>query len=201
MVVASTKSGVTTLQELVDKMKSGEAVDYASAGPATPMDLAGAWLARLSGGTAVQGIQYRGSAPALSDVVAGVLDYGFSPASLLMPHVREGTLVPLASATAERQRDLPDMPTMAEAGLPEFMSLNWDFWTALFAPPGTPDEVVIRVSEAVTAALNDPAVQERVASLGGKMIFVGTPPDHGPQTIDGEVAAWKQPLTEMGFIQ
>lgn len=108
-------------------------------------------------------VPYKGGAPALTDVVGGQVDAYFANASSGLPYVKSGQLRPLAVSSAQRLSPLPDVPTVAESGFKDFEVLDWH---GIFVPAGTPQPVIDRLAEAVKAATSDPAVIERLNTMG-----------------------------------
>jgi tripartite-type tricarboxylate transporter receptor subunit TctC len=107
-------------------------------------------------------VAYRGTAPALNDLVAGQIDYMVDQALNVIPQIKAGTIKAFAVAAPERLASLPDVPTTKEAGLDFIFSA----WNAMVAPKGTPKEIVDKLVEAVNKALDDPAIQARFVELG-----------------------------------
>ena len=110
-------------------------------------------------------VPYKGTPEALNDTMAGRVSYFFSPISAALPNVREGKLVALGVSTSKRSSALPDVPTIAEAALPGF---DYNLWVGLFAPAGTPPDVVDKINKDVDRVLQLPDVKERLASLGAE---------------------------------
>ncbi|MBL0419377.1 tripartite tricarboxylate transporter substrate binding protein [Ramlibacter sp. AW1] len=163
VMVANPKLGVKTLPEFIAlaKKQPGK-INYASIGNGTPHQLAMEWVKSLAG-IQVTHIPYKGVAPATADVVAGQVDVMFTGTSSAVPYVRDGRLLALAVSSAKRQPALPDTPSVAEAALPEYDFMTW-YGTAVAA--GTPPEIVARLSREIAAALNQPDVKQRLATLG-----------------------------------
>ncbi|HWP35824.1 MAG TPA: tripartite tricarboxylate transporter substrate-binding protein [Thermodesulfobacteriota bacterium] len=109
-------------------------------------------------------VPYQGTGPALNDLVAGQVDYMCDQIVNLTPQIKAGTIKAYAIATPERSPALPDVPTTREAGLPEFQVTAWN---ALFAPKGTPKEIIAKLNDALVKALDDPATRKRLLDLGG----------------------------------
>ncbi|NKC31235.1 Bug family tripartite tricarboxylate transporter substrate binding protein [Falsiroseomonas selenitidurans] len=142
-----------------------------SAGPGSSLHLALELFKRTTG-TDIQHIPYRGAAPAVTDLVAGQIDMAIDNLPNILGQITAGRVRALAVATPGRLPQLPDVPTMAEGGF------DFVFGTAfgLVAPAGTPDPILLRLAEAVTAALRDPAVGGRLAQQGA-LLGGGTPGD------------------------
>jgi tripartite-type tricarboxylate transporter receptor subunit TctC len=137
----------------------------------------------------VQNVPYRGSAPALNDLVAGSVDCMFDNLGVSMQLVKAGRLKLLAVASPQRVASLPDVPTVAET-LPGFASVTW---YALGAPPNTPAAIAEKISAAVNEALRDPDVQKRLADLSAEP--VGGTPQATAAYFHDEVGRWKNVIT------
>src|SRR3984957_7387840 len=137
----------------------------------------------------LQNVPYRGSAPALNDLIAGSVDCMFDNLGVSMQLVKAGRLKLLAVASLQRVASLPDVPTLAET-LPGFASVTW---YALGAPPGTPAAIAEKISAAVNEALRDPDVQKRLADLSAEP--VGGTPQATAAYFHGEVERWKSVIT------
>ena len=149
------------------------------------------WLQRI--GAKVQYIPYKGSGPAAADVVAGHVPYMWSVISIVTPYSKAGRLKPLATAAAQRAPALPDVPTAAEAGLPDFSVSGW---YALVAPAKTPKNVVDRVNAEAQRALKNEVVMQRLANSGS--IPIGAGPEELDKHIRAEIARWHEVLTAAG---
>jgi tripartite-type tricarboxylate transporter receptor subunit TctC len=164
MVIVSRNSlPAKSLQELLAWLKANP--DKASAGTAgagSGAHIAGVYMQNLTG-LRLQFVPYRGTAPALTDLVAGQIDIIVDQASNSMQQIRTGNIRAYAITDRKRLSAAPDIPTVDEAGLPGFyMTL----WNGLWVPKGTPKEVVSRLNAAVVDALADPAVKSRLVDLG-----------------------------------
>jgi tripartite-type tricarboxylate transporter receptor subunit TctC len=137
----------------------------------------------------LQNVPYRGSAPALNDLVAGSVDCMFDNLGVSMQLVKAGRLKLLAVASPQRVASLPDVPTVAET-LPGFASVTW---YALGAPPNTPAAIAEKISAAVNEALRDPDVQKRLADLSAEP--VGGTPQATAAYFHDEVGRWKNVIT------
>jgi tripartite-type tricarboxylate transporter receptor subunit TctC len=139
-------------------------------------------------------VTYRGTGPALNDLVAGQVDYMCDQIVNLVPQIQAGTIKAYAVATPQRSPALPDVPTTKEAGLPGFQVSAWN---AVFAPKGTPPEVVKRLSDALVKAVEDPATSKRILDLGGDLSNkAARTPDGLRALVEGEVALWNQVLKQ-----
>jgi tripartite-type tricarboxylate transporter receptor subunit TctC len=138
-------------------------LSYGSAGAGSTPHLAGELFKQQAGFYATH-IPYRGAAPALQDLLAGQIDYYFDP-GISFPHVRTGKLKMLAVASNKRSALFPDVPTLAEVGYP---GVEADTWFGVYAPAGTPPEVIARLNRDLNRALATPAVKARFLDVGGE---------------------------------
>jgi len=175
MVLSVSKaSGVEDLKGFIAKMKAKEGgVNFAHAGPATTTQLASATLQYVSGAKATD-IAYRGSGPALNDLMAGTVDALIDQTVTMIPAHTGGTVKAVAVSSAARLPQIPDVPTFKEAGLPAF---DLTVWNAIAAPAATPKPVLDRLTASLKAALADPELQARFRDLAAEV----PPPDlQGP---------------------
>jgi tripartite-type tricarboxylate transporter receptor subunit TctC len=161
LLVAPASKGYRTVQDLVAaaRAKPGS-INYASAAASTQLN---AERFRRSAKFEAVHIGFKGAAEALNEVMAGRVDFYFSPIAAALPLVRDGKLVALAVGSSKRASILPDLPTTIEAGFPDS---DYNFWIALFVPAKTPRALVNRLHHETTTAMNVPEVRERVARLG-----------------------------------
>jgi tripartite-type tricarboxylate transporter receptor subunit TctC len=149
--------GVKSLQELIAKAKSGP-MSYASGGPGVPGHLSMELLQYMANFDMTH-VPYKGPAPATQDVLSGQVPCGLLAGPTVLPHVRAGKLVPLAVSGTSRAPTLPDVPTVAEAGVKGYDAM---FTLALWAPRGVPDDIVAKFRQAWADALMSPEVVERL---------------------------------------
>lgn len=155
ILVVHPSLGVNSLKELIElAKKKQDELSYASTGVGTAPHLSGE-LFNMRNGTKLLHVPYQGSPQAATDLIAGRVGLMFSPASAVVSQVQAGTLKVLASATGKRPGILPDVPTMAEAGMPDFET---SIWFGLVAPVGTPKEIVDKLAKAVAEASTSPDV-------------------------------------------
>lgn len=155
----------TNVAELVTAArKSPDAVAFASSGNGSAQHLAGL-LFEQSAGVEMMHVPYKGGGPALNDVMGGQVPVFFGNVASTLGHVQSGKLRALAVTGRARSKALPDVPTVAEAGVPAFESYEWN---GLFAPVGTPEAVVQRLQAAVQQAMAAPEVRDRITALGGE---------------------------------
>jgi tripartite-type tricarboxylate transporter receptor subunit TctC len=194
MVVAvSPGLGVNSIKELVAlaKAKPG-ALNFASAGNGSSTHLAPELFSMMAG-IKMNHIPYKGSAPALSDVMAGNAQVAFDFMTSAMPFVRDGKLKGLATTGATRSPAAPDLPTVAEAGVPGFEVIGWN---GVMAPAGTPPEVIAKLNAAIKQALAMPEVSERIAGLGASVLWK-TPAEFGAY-VNAEIAKWGKVVKSSG---
>ena len=189
MVMNSDKARSLNIQNVADFIRYAKAnpgrLNMASSGNGTSIHLAGE-LFKSQTGIFMTHIPYRGSGPALSDMLAGTMDVMFDNLPSSMPHIKAGKLTAFAVTSAERSAALPDVPTVAEAG--GLKGFEASSWFGLLAPAGTPADIVNRVQQEVAKALNLPSVKERLLSQGA--IPSGNSPQAFAQLIDSEIAKW-----------
>jgi tripartite-type tricarboxylate transporter receptor subunit TctC len=174
-----------TVADLVGYAKANPGkLNYGSAGTGTVPHLTGE-LFKLAAGVDLVHVPYRGGALSIQDVIAGNLQMTFEASSPLLPHIAAGQLRPLAVLSAHRIPDLPDVPTMSEAGYPSVISASW---TGLFAPAGTNPAVVHKLNEAINAGLHAPATDEALARLGN--VPLGGTPEDLTNLIVAEIRKW-----------
>ena len=150
ILVVNPSLGVNSVQELIAlaRKKPGE-INYGSTGVGAAPHLAGELFNARAGIKTVH-VPYQGSPQAVTDLLAGRVSMMFSPASAVLPHVKAGKLKALASAASKRPSAAPDLPTMAEAGVPDF---DTSIWFGLMAPVGTPRPIIDKLAAAVNEAL------------------------------------------------
>lgn len=163
VLVISPSKNIRTLQQLLAaaRAKPG-AMNFASAGQGSATHL-NAEKFKLAAKIEAQNIPFKGSAEAVTEVMAGRVDYYFSPIAPVIGQIRNGQLLALAVGSPKRAAALPDVPTTAEAGVP---GSEFNFWIGMFAPAKTPREIVQRLHEEVVKALASPEVKERFTTLG-----------------------------------
>ena len=160
-----------SVKELIALVKSKPgAISFASSGNGSAQHLA-AELFKSQAGLFMVHIPYRGGAPAIVDVIAGQIPMFFGNMASALPHVKSGKVKALATTGRTRSPATPNLPTIAESGLPGYEVYEWN---AFFAPAGTPVDIIDRVQRETARALATPEVRERLASLGAEPVG-GTP--------------------------
>jgi len=163
LIVGKKTSPANDLKELIAWLKAnpGKATQ-GSAGVGSPSHVSGAYFQRATG-TTFEFAQYRGAAPAMQDLVGGHVDLMFDQPPNSLPQVRDGNVKAYAVTAKARLASAPEIPTVDEAGLPGFYIT---IWSGMWAPKGTPQDLISKLNAAVRDALADKAVQRRLADLG-----------------------------------
>lgn len=163
IIVSKNDVPAKTLKELMAWARAkGEPMTVGTGGPGTPAHVSGVYFQQQTG-IPVQIVHYRGAAPALQDVMAGHIDMTFDQAANSLPQVRAGRIRAYAVTAPTRLAAAPDIPTVDEAGLPNFYMAVWH---AFWVPKATPKPVVDKLNAAVREALADPEVRKKLADLG-----------------------------------
>lgn len=179
---------VNTVQELIDLSKK-EPLSYASSGNGTPLHLSGALFNSMAG-TEITHIPYKGSGPALTDVLGNQVPIIFDNLPSASGHIESGKLRALGVTTAERAESFPDIPAIAET-LPGYETYSWN---ALFAPAGTPPEAIAKLNEAALTAMKDPEVIERMKEFSNTI--VASTPEELAEHVNAEMAKWEPVVKE-----
>jgi tripartite-type tricarboxylate transporter receptor subunit TctC len=169
--------------------------NMASSGNGTSIHLSGELFKTLTG-TFMLHMPYRGSGPALIDLMGGNVDLMFDNLPSAMPHIKSGKLKALAVTSAARSAALPELPTVAEAGGPALKAYEASSWFGLLAPAGTPPEIVQRVQQETAKALAVPAIRERLQAQGA--IPSGNTPAEFTKFIADETAKWAKVVKASG---
>jgi tripartite-type tricarboxylate transporter receptor subunit TctC len=168
-------------------------VYYGSAGIGSPPHLSLELFERLAG-VKLMHVPYKGIGNALPDMLAGRLQAMSISLGSALPYLKTGQIRPLAAAAKERLAGLPDVPTSAQAGLP-----GWEMsaWFAVFAPKGTPPEVIRLLNSRLQAALDDPKLRQRLFDLGAEP--GGGPPDSTTERLRADHRLWGQVIRDAGI--
>jgi len=167
-------------------------LNFGSSGNAAAPHLAGESF-KIATGVQMQHVPYKGSAPALTDLIGGQVQLIFDSMPSAMPHVKSGKVRALAVTTAKRSATVPELPTVAESGVPGF---DISTWYGVWAPAGTPRDIVNKISLEIAKALKQPAVRERLAALGAEP--VGNTPEEFAAYCQAELAKWSKIVRESG---
>ena len=174
------------------KAKPG-ALNYGSAGNGSAGHLAFEYLKMVTE-TDITHVPYKGTGPQLQDLLGGRLDASSAGTPALLPHVKSGKLRPIAVGTPKRIPALPDVPTVAEMGYPDFETSQW---YGVLVPAGTPREIVLKLNAEINKALRSSAVTQRYATDNAE-VSIGTPEDFGA-FIRREQARWEKVVKRSGL--
>jgi tripartite-type tricarboxylate transporter receptor subunit TctC len=182
-----------TLSELIAHAKANPGkLSFGSGGIGTPAHLAGELL-KMEAKIDITHVPFRGTGPALQNVIGGHVPMAFNPPSPLLPHIQSGAIRAIAITTLARTGALPDVPTVAESGFPGFEATTWH---GLVAPAGTPKEVVAALHRALHATLNDPASRKQLTDLG--IDLAPNSPDEFRAYIKSEIPKWAKIVQASG---
>lgn len=188
VLVVPASSSVRSVQDLV-KLGQTQPLNFGSAGTASAQQLAGESF-KVRSGLTMQHVPYKGSAPALTDLVGGQIQLMFDSMPSAMPFIKSGKLRAIAVTTPRRVDELADVPTMDESGFPGF---DISTWYGLWAPAGTPPEVVAKLSQHAARALQQPGLKAQYAGLGAKP--VGSDPHAFARFTEAEGKKWLDIVT------
>lgn len=191
VLVVSSSVSANSLSELIAYLKAHpNKLSFASVGSGTMQHLAGELFKRMAK-VEITHVPYKGSSPALVDLTAGRVEMSFESLPVVLPFVRSGKLKALAVTTSRRTPQLPDVPTMAEAGVPGFEA---GIWFGVFGPAGMPEKVTTRLNQAINEAIRVPEVATRFADLGLDVIG-GSAADLGRYQLN-ESTRWNRLIKE-----
>jgi tripartite-type tricarboxylate transporter receptor subunit TctC len=194
MLIAHPGLPVRSLPELIVHAKANPGkLNYASTGIGTAQHLSGELLKRRAGIDIVH-VPYRGSGAVRSDLLAGRVDFMFENLALTLAMTREGQVRGLAVTSAARSPLAPDLPTLAEAGVPEMVV---EGWFGLLGPRGVPPEVVAMLNAALADWLRQPATLQKLSNLGARPL--GGPPEALATLVQGERETWGRVIREAGI--
>jgi tripartite-type tricarboxylate transporter receptor subunit TctC len=193
VLVVNPEVPAKSVEELIDlaKAKPGE-LNFASSGNGTSIHLSGELFKAMTG-TDIVHVPYKGSGPAVTDLLGGQVQMMFDNMPSSLPHVKAGKLRALGVTSAKRSPALPEVPTIAEAGVPGYDATSW---FGILAPAGTPEPVVTRLQGAIVQALGEPEMRQRMADLGAEP--VGDTPAEFGQFIAAEIAKWAKVVNDAG---
>lgn len=193
VLAAGPRLPVNSLQELLARKGSDAKMSFGSPGAGGQQHMAGELLAKITGLPLLH-VPYKGTAPAVNDLLGGQIDLFFATTPPLLQHIRAGKLRPLAVAGDKRETLLPNVPTFAELGLPRVQLSNW---FGVFAPSGMPAAVVAKIGDDVVEALRDPKVVKALEDQG----LTPTPVQGADfrKFIDAEMKKYKAIIDETGI--
>lgn len=184
----------TTVQELIALAKSKPGgLSYASSGPGSSLHLSGELFQAMTG-VKMTHVPYRGAAPAIADLLAGVVDMIFENITNALPHIRSNKVRALAVTTLTRSPELPDVPTLSESGLPGY---DVSSWFGLFGPAGLPADLVERYYTGVKGYLAQPAIRKQLTEMGADI--VGSPPKAFAAFVQSEIVKWTKLAEQAGL--
>jgi len=170
-------------------------IDFASSGNGSTQHLLGALMMRM-GGFEMTHVPYKGSGPAMADLIGGQIKVGFPGIALAMAHLKSGKLRALGVSGAKRSPELPDVPTIAEAGVPGY---NATQWLGFAGPKGLPNVVVSRIFDATRTALENPEVAKSLRNAGGETMLSASPKEFLTFAKE-EALKWARVVKESGAV-
>ncbi|MCX5591756.1 tripartite tricarboxylate transporter substrate binding protein [Alcaligenes endophyticus] len=159
---------------------------YGNGGTGTPQTMSNE-LFRVVADIPLESVMYKGAPPIVPDLVNGLVSMAVLPSSVAIPHVQSGTIRALANVSNHRSIQLPDVPTIAEAGFPEVTTLSW---YGLHAPAGTPETILRALSDAVNKACQTVGFQQRIVNAGGEAACMNT--NEFQQFLDADAKRWSE---------
>jgi tripartite-type tricarboxylate transporter receptor subunit TctC len=183
--------GVVTVAELIAVAKQNPGMGYATSGAGTQQHFIGEWFAQLAG-IKLEHVPYRGAGQAINDLIAGHVLIGSLGPTAVIPHHKAGTVRIIAQSGQKRSPSLPDVPTFEEAGV---RGLVLEIWNGVFAPPGTPSNIVARLNAEINKVLLNKAVVERL--LEGVQEPVGGPPERFAKIMQQDSAKYARLAKEL----
>jgi tripartite-type tricarboxylate transporter receptor subunit TctC len=193
MLVVAANVPVHDMKELIGLARAQPGkLNFASSGPGSLPHLAGELL-KLTAGIDIVHVPYRGAAPAVNDLLGQQVQMAFLDLPVLLPQIQAGQLRGIAIGSPQRAPTAMEVPTTAEAGMPDLRVENW---YGMVAPAGTPPAIVAALNRIATEAMRDPAVKQKLASQGAELI--GDTPEHFRGFIDAEIAKWAKVIADAG---
>jgi tripartite-type tricarboxylate transporter receptor subunit TctC len=193
ILVANPQLGVATVRELIAAAKAQPGrIDYASSGNGSAQHLVSALFNSMAG-IDLNHVPYKGSGPAMQDLVSGQVKVSFAGIPNALSHLKSGRLKALAVSTAKRWPEMPEVPTVAEAGLPGYEAT---LWLNLAAPAGTPPEIIQRLVDETARALLDPDLQKSFHNAGVEAAFSG--PEATVAYMRAEYEKWGRVVKQTG---
>lgn len=194
MLVVAGNVPASNMAELIALAKAQPGkLNFASAGLGGLPHLAGE-LFKLTAKIDVVHVPYRGAAPAINDLLGQQVQMTFLDLPVILPHIKAGSLRPIALGARARAPTAPDVPTTAEVGMPDLLIENW---YGMIAPGGTPPAIVASLNKLATAAMADPAVKAKLADQG--LTVVGDAPEHFREFIANETTKWAKVIKDAGL--
>jgi tripartite-type tricarboxylate transporter receptor subunit TctC len=193
VLVVNAKLAAQNVKELVAMARSAPGkLNYSSAGVGTTQHLA-AELFKLRTGTFIVHIPYKGTAPSMTALIAGEVELSFANIPSIQGHLKSGRLRALAATASRRDPQLPEVPTMQEAGVE---GVEVVVWYGVLAPAGTPREIVQKLADGIQRAARDPEIRKRMLEQGA--VTVGNTPEEFGKLLKDEVARWAEVVKVSG---
>ena len=193
MLVVASNFPANNMAELVALAKAQPGkFNFASAGVGGLPHLAGELL-KLTAKIDIVHVPYRGAAPAINDLLGQQVQMAFLDLPVLLPHIKAGTLRPIALGAPQRSPTAPDVPTTAEVGMPDILIENW---YGMVAPAKTPDNIIAALNRIANEAMADPSVKEKLAAQG--LTVAGDTPEHFRGYIKAETRKWARVIKDSG---
>ncbi|MBS0338762.1 MAG: tripartite tricarboxylate transporter substrate binding protein, partial [Proteobacteria bacterium] len=181
------------VKDLVAYLKANPGkVNFGSAGSGASNHLS-TELFKSATGVSIVHVPYKGSPPAVTDLLAGQLGLMFETGPLVFPHVKSGRLKAIATGNSQRVAAYPDLPTIAESGYPGFETVGW---AGFLAPAGTPKEIVMKVNSEIVKILSTNEIKDRFVSLGAELL--SSSPEEFGAYIKSETAKWGKVIKDSG---
>jgi tripartite-type tricarboxylate transporter receptor subunit TctC len=193
LLVVNPAVPVKTVKELIDYAKANpDKLTFASSGNGTSIHLSGELFKSMTG-VQMTHVPYKGSAPAVTDLLGGQVDLMFDNMPSVLPHVKAGKLRGIAVTTAKRSPAAPEIPTIAESGVPGFEATSW---FGILAPAGTPKEIVTKLNKEIVRILSLPDVKAQLSGQGAEP--AGDTPQQFAAHIKAEIAKWEKVVKASG---
>src|SRR5262245_18469223 len=193
VVTASTKLPVNSLAELITYAKANPGLNYGSVGIGSSQHLSGAYFEQVIGAKLTH-VPYRNIAQYTPDLIAGAVPLGFQWLPNVLAALNSGGAKALAVAAKQRMTALPNVPTTAEAGLPQYEASGWFL---MLAPKGTPKPIVARLNQELNAAMADPSVKARVTEQGAELVALS--PEEVGKFMASETIKWRDTIKKAGI--
>jgi tripartite-type tricarboxylate transporter receptor subunit TctC len=193
MLVVASNVPAKNMDELVALARAQPGkLNFASAGVGGLPHLAGELL-KLTAKIDIVHVPYRGAAPAINDLLGQQVQMTFLDLPVILPHIKAGSLRPIALGAPQRSPTAPDVPTTAEVGMPDLLIENW---YGMLAPAKTPEKVVATLNRIANEAMADPGVKQKLADQG--LTVAGDTPEHFRGFIDTEIKKWAKVIKDAG---
>jgi tripartite-type tricarboxylate transporter receptor subunit TctC len=194
MLVVASNVPANNMAELIALAKAQPGkLNFASAGVGGLPHLAGE-LFKLTAKLDIVHVPYRGAAPAINDLLGQQVQMTFLDLPVILPHIKAGSLKPIALGSPTRAPTAPDVPTTAEVGMPDLLIENW---YGMIAPGGTPEKIIAELNRITNEAMADPGVKAKLADQG--LTVAGNTPEHFRGFIDSETKKWAKVIKDAGI--